>query len=128
MDTGSKDTLRNEDNEMDVPEDRLHLELEASSSAVKLFNETLEPSINSNITIEEQMQLLYDLFGHERDVIWDSYTPHQKEALKNKLKLVLDPGTNHTKRKNIVSLLVYNPSHVLFLFHDFFLYVRRRNT
>lgn len=102
MDPGSKEALRNEDNEMDVPDDRMHLE--DSSSAVKLFNETLEPSINSNITIEEQMQLLYDLFGHERDVIWDSYTPHQKEALKNKLKLVLDPGTNHAKRKNIVSL------------------------
>lgn len=98
MDPSSKESSRNEDNEMDIPDDRMLMD--DSESAVKLINETMEPS---NITIEEQMQLLCDLFGHESDVIWDSYTANQKEALKNKLKLVLDPGTNNAKKKNIVS-------------------------
>lgn len=100
-DTSAKDASRNEDNEMEVPEDRMLLE--DSQSAAKLLNETLEPSSESNITIEEQMQLLCDLFGHKEDVIWDSYTPNQREALKNKLKLVLDPETK-SKKKNIVSV------------------------
>lgn len=101
MDAAAKDASRNEDNELDVSEDRL--ELDESQTAVKLLNETLEPPSNSNITIEEQMQLLCDLFGHQSDVIWDSYTANQKEALKNKLKLVLDPSTSSSKKKNLVS-------------------------
>lgn len=101
MDSASKDAPRNEDNEMDLPEED-QLALEETKSVVKLLNETLEPPSDANITIEEQMQLLCDLFGHESDVIWDSYTVQQKEALKNKLKLVLDPGTS-AKKKNLVS-------------------------
>lgn len=103
MDPAAKDATRNEDNELDVYEDRLLLD--EPQSAVKLLNETLEPPSHSNITIEEQMQLLCDLFGHESDIIWDSYTANQKEALKNKLKLVLDPSSSsNAKKKNIVSI------------------------
>lgn len=99
-DAPAKGSPRNEDNELEIPDDRMLLE--DSQSASKLLNETLEPSRESNITIEAQMQLLCDLFGHKEDVIWDSYTPNQREALKNKLKLVLDPETK-SKKKNIVS-------------------------
>lgn len=100
-DSVSKENIRNEDNEMDLPDGQDPM-LDEQHTAVKLLNETLEPSSTSNISIEEQMQLLCDLFGHQSDVIWDSYTPRQKEALKNKLKLVLDPGPN-SKKRNVVS-------------------------
>lgn len=101
MESVPKEQTRNEDNEMDLPDGQDPI-FDDQQTGVKLLNETLEPSSTSNISIEEQMQLLCDLFGHQSDVIWDSYTPHQKEALKNKLKLVLDPGTN-SKKRNIVS-------------------------
>lgn len=112
MEPTSKEAPRNEDNELDVSEDRL--KLDDAQSAVKLFNETIEPTINSDIPIEEQMQLLCDLFGHESDVIWDSYTLSQKEALKNKLKLVLDPGTQNSKKKNIVSYIIISSCMIYF--------------
>lgn len=97
-------SLRNEDNELDIPEDMVVVD-EETQTAVKLLNEIREPSVESDITIEEQMQLLCDLFGHESDVIWDSFTRGQKEALKNKLKLVLDPASN-AKKKNVVSVSI----------------------
>lgn len=101
MDSPGKDSSRNEDNEMDMPSDMVMVD-DSETAAVKLITETLEPSTDSDIPIEEQMQLLCDLFGHENDVIWDSYTSNQKEALRNKLKLVLDPASG-SKRKNLVS-------------------------
>lgn len=85
-----------------VVDDTLNPAKWETESVVKLITD--EPEKES-ITVEQQMQLLCNLFGHEDSIIWDNFTPDQREALKNKLKLILDPSSTSARRKNLVSSL-----------------------
>ncbi|XP_055685900.1 uncharacterized protein LOC129791661 [Lutzomyia longipalpis] len=47
---------------------------------------------SENLTVREQMQALYQFFGHKDNIIWDCYQRDQKIHVRNKVALVFGSG------------------------------------
>lgn len=52
------------------------------------------------ISVGEQMQILCDLYGFKEDTYWDCYRDDQKDALRNKLSLIM--CNEFVSEKNLV--------------------------
>lgn len=52
------------------------------------------------ISVGEQMQIMCDLYGFKQDTYWDCYREDQKDALRNKLSLIL--SQEFVNEKNLV--------------------------
>lgn len=61
------------------------------------------------ISVGEQMQMMCDLYGFKQDTYWDSYREDQKDALRNKLSLIV--SHEFVTEKNLVrSITEHFPS------------------
>lgn len=58
------------------------------------------PETKQMINVGEQMQIMCDLYGFKQDTYWDCYRPDQKDALKNKLGLIV--SNEFVSEKNLV--------------------------
>lgn len=54
------------------------------------------------ISVGEQMQILCDLYGFKQDTFWDSYRDDQRDALRNKLSLIV--SNEFVTEKNLVKI------------------------
>lgn len=54
------------------------------------------------ISVGEQMQIMCDLYGFKQDTYWDCYRSDQKDALRNKLSLIV--SNEFVSEKNLVIL------------------------
>lgn len=52
------------------------------------------------ISVGEQMQIMCDLYGFKQDTYWDCYRSDQKDALRNKLSLIV--SNEFVSEKNLV--------------------------
>lgn len=55
------------------------------------------------ISVGEQMQIMCDLYGFKQDTYWDCYRDDQKDALRNKLSLIV--SHEFVTEKNLVNRL-----------------------
>lgn len=64
-------------------------------------DDELEPIVKrEKICVKKQLQILCDLYGYREETYWDCYQPDQKDALTNKLSLIV--SNEFVSEKNLV--------------------------